>query len=310
MPEDAAFLRAFILDYLKEIEAEVQEADGVYTVNFPPGRKRRFGGERMFTFDEEKRRDQVEHITPGSPFVKLLLADAKLWSGIGAWTTREFPERTLVYTFQLEAFSSVRKHTGFAWAALEPGKPDPRVSPGLPPFVNAALEGDEPTKAEVESLQAALPNVVPAVERAGRSFAAAAVRESHEGYGQAMERVKQYVQGMKQDSYLEEAKLRKRLGEIQSKLYFTEDGLRELKLQREQERLTAELHVLKKRGIEAGEATQQEWAKHEETQRRRHEPKLRIRVIGATVTHMPAPVAALEPAPAPETASANGHQSG
>jgi len=115
---------------------------------------------------------------------------------------------------------------------------------------------------------------------------------------------------MKQDSYLEEAKLRKRLGEIQSKLYFTEDGLRELKLQREQERLTAELHVLKKRGIEAGEATQQEWSKHEETQRRRHEPKLRIRVIGATVTHLPGHAPVPGPASTPETPSANGHQSG
>jgi predicted nucleic acid-binding Zn-ribbon protein len=141
---------------------------------------------------------------------------------------------------------------------------------------------------------------MPSVERAGRAFAEDTVKESHESFHKAMERVQDYFKGLHQDTFLEEARIRKRLGEIQSKLYFTEDGLRELKLQREAEKLTRELHAIKKRNVQAQQTFTEDREKHADQQRRRHEPKLRIRLVSAAVVRAPAPAA---PAPAPSPAA-------
>lgn len=297
-------VESFILGYLREIGADLAESDGVWTAAFPPGRKRRYGRQRRFTFDPDRRREHVELVEAGSPFLKMLLLDAKPWGSVGALSSPAWPAGTLLYTFHVESYSSVRKRTHFVAAALEPGAAEPRVVDGFPSAFEAEPAEAADAGADVGALESGLERVVPAVERAARSFGQEAVRESHEAFQKAVQGVQHYFQGVRQETFLEEARIRKRLGEIQSKLYFTEDGLRELKLQREQERLTRDLHELRKRNTRASDTISQEREGHIERQRRRHEPKLRIRLVAATRVCAPAapPPAAGGVAPASATA--------
>lgn len=307
-------LRSFVFDYLKEIGASVREEAGVYTAESPAGRKRLLGKARRFTFEAESRVGQTELVDVGSPFLKVLLSDAKKWGALSAYPSDQFPAGSRIYTFQFEAFSSARKRSHFATAVLEPGSQEPTLANGVLP-VFAARPGAPRSNAplDVNALKEGLAAVLPAVERAGRIWCAPAVEESKESFYQSIERVRQYFQGMKQDTFLEEARIRKRLGEINSKLYFTEDGVRERKLQGEADRLTEELHALKKKNTQTSVVLEAEGEGAVDKQRRRHEPKLRIRLVAATLIVTQAPPAPAQPpaippaqgppAPAPDSAA-------
>lgn len=293
--ENASLVQDFVLSYLREIRAEVQEADGVYHAAFPLGWKRRFGRERRFTFDPTRLQPHVELVEPGSPFLKLLLADAERWGGVGLVGTGQLPEGAVVFTFQFEAFSSVRKRTAFAHALIPPTG-EPRIVAGIP-LLRDVQPPRTHERVDAERLKGLLPPVLGPLEQMAREFAHETLRESQDGFEKAIVRVRQYYEGMKQETFLEEARIRKRLGKIQSKLYFTEDGLRELKLQREQEKLTKELYTLKQRKTHSEDTLVKDESDHVEKQRRRHEPKLRIRLIGVTLVR--APGSAPEPPPPP-----------
>ena len=233
-----ALLERFVLDYLHEIRAEVREAGGVFTVVFPPGRKRRFGGERRFVFDAAKAQTHVEVLEPGSPLLKLLLLDAKQWGGLGVIATEQFPVGTILFKFQFNTFSSLKKRTKFVSALVLPEATQPRLMEGLPEVFQSPETGPALHPRDLQWVKQALPMVVPPVEAAARNFAQDAVKESEEIFHKSLGRVTEYFQGLRQETASEETRIRKRLGEIQSKLYFAEDGLRQLKLERERERLT------------------------------------------------------------------------
>lgn len=280
-----------MLDYLREIQAEVAQADGVYTVTFPPGRKRRFGGQRRFVFDPQKAQPHVELLEPGSPLLKLLVLDAKQWGGLGTYTSKELPAGTLVYTFQFTTFSSLKKRTTFVTATLGPDATAPQIHEGVPALFDEPTPSDPPAPKPVERIQNGLAMVLPKVETTGHAFAAEAVRESAEAFRKSLGRVNEYFEGLRQESFTEEARIKKRLGEIQSKLYFTEDGLRQIKLERERDRLTKELYQLKQRRTQSEDKLSTDQQDHVERQRRRYEPKLLIRLVAATL------VAAADPGP-------------
>jgi hypothetical protein len=293
-------IQGFVLEYLREIEAEVREAEGVYTVVFPAGRKRRFGGERRFTFDAQRVQNHVELLEPGSPLLKLFLEDAKAWGGIGVLSTPGYAPGTILFTFQLTTFSSLKKRTKFATAILSPDATSPQVTDGVAPVFRQQAS-DATSFRDLAKIQNALPMVLPRIEGVASDFAKAAVKESAEAFAKSLGRVNEYFAGLKQETASDETRIRKRLGEIQSKLYFAEDGLRQLKLERERDRLTQELYVLKQKRTQHEEKLSTNQVEHIERQRRRHEPKLSIRLVSATLVTNPSPVAP-RPPPAPAAA--------
>lgn len=298
-----AEIQEFVLDYLREIEAEVQQADGVYRVTFPPGRKRRFGGQRRFTFDPAKAQPHVEVLEPGSPLLKLLLLDAKQWGGIGVSAAPGFAPATLLFTFQLTTFSSLKKRTKFVTAALGPDATAPDLAEGIPSIFRESA-ADASYFRDVAKVQNGLAMVLPRVEQTAREFAKEAEKESAEAFYKSLGRVNEYFAGLKQETASEEARIRKRLGEIQSKLYFAEDGLRQLKLERERDRLTQDLYLLKQKRTQHDERLTTDQLEHVERQRRRHEPKLSVRLVAATLITNPAPPSRTNPAvPPPATGS-------
>lgn len=292
----AITLQEFVLAYLKEIQATVVEHEGVYTVDFPPGRKRRFGRRRRFVFDASKLEAQVELLEPGSPLLKLLVLDAKAWGGLGACHSAALAPGTLLYTFQFTTFSSLKKRAKFVTVVLSPGATSPSLSDGVPGDLSDA-HVDLPSMGEAQRLRDTLNAILPMVESAGRDFAKEAVAESAEAFNKYMGRVSEYFQGLRQESASEEARIRKRLGEIQSKLYFAEDGLRQLKLERERDRLTQELYHLKQKRTQSDDKLSTDETEHQERQRRRHEPKLQVRLVAATLIR---PVSEAPPPPPPD----------
>lgn len=284
----SAELQSFVLEYLKEIEAEVKEADGIYHVVFPLGRKRKFGGERKFTFEPDKVQPHVEVLEPGSPLLKLLVLDAKAWGGIGVSAATGFAPGTLLFTFQLTTFSSLKKRTKFVSAILSPDATSPQMSEGIASIFRQTTP-DAASFRDMAKVQNALPMVLPRVEQVAREFAKEAEKESAEAFYKSLGRVNEYFAGLKQETASEEARIRKRLGEIQSKLYFAEDGLRQLKLERERDKLTQDLYLLKQKRTQHDERLTTDQTEHVERQRRRHEPKLSIRLVGATLVTNAAP---------------------
>ena len=295
----SAELQDFVLEYLREIEAEVKEAEGVYQVVFPAGRKRKFGGERRFTFDPTKAQAHVEVLEPGSPLLKLLVLDAKQWGGVGVSAASGFAPGTLLFTFQLTTFSSLKKRAKFVTAVLSPDATTPQVSEGIASVFRQSTP-EATSFRDLAKVQNALPMVLPRIEQVAREFAKEAEKESAEAFNKSLGRVNEYFVGLKQESASEEARIRKRLGEIQSKLYFAEDGLRQLKLERERDKLTQDLYQLKQKRTQHEERLAGDQVEHVERQRRRHEPKLSIRLAAATLVTNAAPIRApapKEPAP-------------
>lgn len=284
----SAELQSFVLEYLQEIEADVKEAEGIYQVVFPPGRKRKFGGERKFTFDPEKVQPHVEVLEPGSPLLKLLVLDAKAWGGVGVSAATGFAPGTLLFTFQLTTFSSLKKRTKFVTAILSPDATSPQMQDGISSLFRQTTP-DAASFRDMAKVQDALPMVLPRVEVVARDFAKEAEKESAEAFYKSLGRVNEYFAGLKQETASEEARIRKRLGEIQSKLYFAEDGLRQLKLERERDKLTQDLYLLKQKRTQHDERLTTDQTEHVERQRRRHEPKLSIRLVAATLVTNAAP---------------------
>lgn len=291
----AAAIRAFVDTYLREIAADVKEQDALFTVVFPPGRKRRFGGERRFVFDAAKSSAGVEVLEPGSPLLKLMFVDAKQWGGLAAAPSPSLPEGTTVFTFQFTTFSSVKRRTKFVTATLLPQATQVTLKDGIPEDFDPEQVSDTPNAREAERLQNLLGMVMPNVEHAARAFAQEAINESLAEFDKSLGRVNEYFQGLRQQTVAEEVRIRKRLGEIQSKLYFAEDGLRQLKLEKERDRLTQDLYQLKQRRTQAEDKLSTDQSEHVERQRRRYEPKLHVRLVGVTLVQ---PVSKTPPPPA------------
>ena len=299
-----AGLRAFVDEYLREIAADVREEDGVFRVVFPPGRKRRFGGERRFTFDPTKSAPGIEVLEPGSPLLKLMFVDAKQWGGLAAAPAEGLPVGSVVFTFQFTTFSSLKKRTKFVTATLPPEATQPTLAEGIVELSGPADSSDTPFPKETERLQNVLPMVMPSVEGAARMFGREAVAESTAEFTKSLGRVNEYFEGLRQQTFAEEARIRKRLGEIQSKLYFAEDGLRQLKLEKERDRLTQDLYHLKQRRTQAEDKLSTDQTDHVERQRRRHEPKLHVRLVGATIVAPASKTPPPPPEPEPEPPAA------
>jgi hypothetical protein len=273
----------FVRTFLAQIDAEVNEEDGVLEVRFPPGRKRRYGRVRHLTLDPEHREEHVEILEPGSPFLKRMVEDAEGMGSVGVVYDSGRPDGTIVFTFQMVLYSSLHKRTEFLTVTTGSGYDEPHVGAGMPDFVFRDVEPGDLSAFDPQAVRQALDAVEPAVRAAAREFARPGVEEAHKSFQRSAERVRGYFRGLREESFRAEAKLRKRLGEIQSKLYFTEDGLREIKLEKERERLTQQLRKIKQVNTEREDKLHGDEGDQLERQRRRHAPQLTLRLVGATV---------------------------
>lgn len=291
MDEEHEILHDFVRSYLDAVGADVhEEEEGILAVAFPSGRKRAFGRERLIAFDEAHRADHVEVMEPGSPLLKQIVEDAiGTFGGVGVVQDEGRPDGTTVFSFRLTLYTALKKRVQFLTATTGPGYDEPFVREGLPEFVFEKAPPGDPAAYDHEAVQEALASVQPAVRKAADAFARPGLEEASKLYKKNAERVTDYYQHLREEAYRKEARLRKRLGEIQSKLYFTEDGLREIKLEKERDRITRQLRELKQQNTEQEQALEAQEEEHLQRQRRRYEPKLSVHLVGVTVlTERPA----------------------
>lgn len=291
MDEEHAVLDDFIRSYLRTVGAGVhEEQEGILAVAFPSGRKRAFGRERRIAFDEEHRADHVEVLEPGSPLLKQIIEDAeKNFGGIGVVHDDGRPDGTIMFTFRLTLYTALKKRVQFLTVTTGPGYEEPFVREALPEFVFEPAADGDPSAFDRQKVQEALEEVEPAVRRAMDAFARPGLEEAAKLYRKNAQRVAEYYKNLREEAFRQEARLRKRLGEIQSKLYFTEDGLREIKLEKERDRITQQLRDLKQRHAEQDQDLGAQEREHLDRQRRRYEPKLSVHLLGVTVlTERPA----------------------
>lgn len=285
MDEEHEVLNDFVGSYLDAVGADVhEEADGILAVAFPSGRKRAFGRERRIAFDEAHRADHVEVMEPGSPLLKQFVEDAIAnFGGVGVVHDEGRPDGTTVFSFRLTLYTALKKRVRFLTATTGPGYDEPFVREGLPDFVFGKAPAGDPAAYDHETVREALDAVQPAVRKAAEEFARPGVEEASKLYRKNAQRVTDYYRHLREEAFRQEARLRKRLGEIQSKLYFTEDGLREIKLEKERDRITRKLREMKQQNTEQEQELEQQEQEHLQRQRRRYEPKLSVHLVGVTV---------------------------
>lgn len=292
MDEEHEVLDDFVRSYLDAVGADVhEEQEGVLTVAFPSGRKRAFGRERRIAFDEAHRADHVEVMEPGSPLLKQIVEDAVAhFGGVGVVHDEGRPDGTTIFSFRLTLYTALKKEVRFLTATTGPGYDEPYVDEGLPEFVFEDAPAGDPAAYDHEAVQEALETVQPAVRKAADAFARPGLEEAAKLYKKNAQRVAEYYRHLRDEAFRQEARLRKRLGEVQSKLYFTEDGLREIKLEKERDRITRKLREMKQQNTEQEQELEQQEEEHLQRQRRRYEPKLSVHLVGVTVlTERPAP---------------------
>jgi hypothetical protein len=286
----------FVRHYLDAIHAQVEEKDGVLSVEFPPGRKRRFGRRRKLSFEESVQAQQTELIEPGSPLLKRMLEDASAFGGLGVAYDEGRPEGTLIYTFQFTLVTSLRKRVAFVNATYGRGYETPFLSEGIPELASQAAPFADPAALDPDEAKRHLKAIMPHVQKAAMQFAGPGLEETRKAFLKGAERVAAYFTNLRQEAFQKEARLRKRLGEIQSKLYFTEDGLREIKLEKEREKITQQLREIKHDNTQEEQRLLEQEQEQLERQRRRYAPKLNVRLIGVTaLSHRLAPTAPDKP---------------
>lgn len=106
--------------------------------------------------------------------------------------------------------------------------------------------------------------------------------EAQEELRRTEKRLEAYYDKQKEELRQNEAKLRRKLGEINSRLYFTEDGVRERKLELEREKIEKALHEAVFKNNRSEEQLDKELEERLGREREKNEPRLELQLIGAT----------------------------
>jgi hypothetical protein len=283
-------LSRFMRRFMRAVEAEVQVDDGVTTLRLPRQYWKRLGGVHQFTTDLEvfdQRDGEIELLSLGSNFIQTAIKFLEEAGAVGQLRTAEVdvPATLLYYRYyietlrsEVEAFASVTVSDNGDVVAVAGGLQ--RIPDGEPVTPSAALAADvweaalERGRFEVGSL------IVPALQEK-REEAADEMRR-------AEKRLEKKYQRLIDETRKEEARLRRKLGEIRNRLYFTEDGVRERKLEGERDKVMAQLHDLKFRNNRREEQLEQEYAERMTREKEKHEPRLVVELVGATRLFPPA----------------------
>ena len=286
--EDSVNLEAevqrFVKNFLETTGAEAEVADKVTTVKLPRTFWKRLGGIHTYTTDPEtfeQKEGEVELLSLGSKFVQSAMAMLQEDGSVGqvATDTVEKPTTVLYYRYfietirsELEAFIAVKVLDD--GSVLEVTQDLPEVPPGdletSPVTISLRQweEIQEKARFEVGTL------LVPILQ-AKREEAQAEVRR-------AEKRLEEYYEKQKEEIRAEEAKIRHKMGQIRNRLWFTENGIRERKLEDQFTALEATLHDATFKNNRRVEDLDKELKDRLAREAEKNEPRLVVELIGAT----------------------------
>jgi hypothetical protein len=147
---------------------------------------------------------------------------------------------------------------------FRPVPPD-RVPPALRPVPEKVLEA---------APQAIKKRIAPKLDEL-----AAAVET---GLRKTQERLAAYYEQMRDEARRDDVKLRRRIGQINAKIFYTEDRIRLLRLEKERDLLAEELEKIKKKSRRALDHLELEEQERMAKEAERARPTVKIRLVAAT----------------------------
>ncbi len=102
------------------------------------------------------------------------------------------------------------------------------------------------------------------------------------GLRKTQERLAAYYEQMRDESRREDVKLRRRIGQINAKIFYTEDRIRLLRLEKERDLLAEELDKVKRKSRRAMEHLELEERERLAKEAERARPTVKIRLVAAT----------------------------
>ncbi|MGB0652525.1 MAG: SNF2-related protein [Thermoplasmatota archaeon] len=286
--ESSVDLEAEVLDFVGSFVAasgaEQEQKEGVTTVRLPRTYWKRMGGVHTFTTDMDtfdQHDGEVELLSLGSKFVQESMRLLRQDGSVGQLVTAEVdqPATLLYYRYFIETLRSEVESfvtvligdDGEVMDVLEElhevpdGEPAPATVP-LPP----SLLDDLVEKARFEVGGAVVP-----VYNKKREEAQEEIRRTER-------RLEDYYERLKEEIRHDEAKIRRKLGEIRNRLWFTENGIRERKLEEQQQKLEKQLHDLTFKNNRRIEELDKQMKDRLGREREKNEPRLTVELIGAT----------------------------
>ncbi len=286
--EDKVDMDREVLKFLKQFVditgTKEETKDGVTTLRLPRSYWKSIGGVHTFTTDPQVFDDQdgeVELLSLGSEFLSDVMGLLEKDACAGALRTAEVdePSTLLFYRYfietirsEVEAFISVTVTDDGAVLDVREGLrpiPDGEAVQDAPPLSEEAWAAME------ENVRFEVGSIIQPVLTEKRD-------EAQEEIRRAEKRLEEYFERQKDELRMEESQIRGKMGKIKNRLYFTENGVRERKLEAEYEALEKQLHELTFKNNRRSEQLESEMKERLGKEREKNEPRLEVELIGAT----------------------------
>jgi superfamily II DNA or RNA helicase len=286
--EDSVDLEAEVQDFVNAFiqasEAEVENAKHITTVKLPRTYWKRLGGLHTYTTDAdtfEEKEGEVELLGLGSKFVQGVIAILQDDGAVGQirTTTVAAPVLQLYYRYFIETLRSemedfITVHIAEDGHVLKVEEGLAEIPDGAPVHEGAALPeaqwADTQEKARFE-----VGNLLQPILQKKREEAMEEVRRTEK-------RLEEYYERQKEEIRSDEAKLRRKMGDIRNRLWFTENGVRERKLEDQFNSYEAQLHDLTFKNNRRVEELDKELKDRLAREHEKNEPRLVVELIGAT----------------------------
>ena len=274
----------FVGQFLAAAGADREETDHITTVKLPRTYWKRLGGLHTYTTDAETfelKDGEVELLGLGAKFVQGVMEVLQEESPVGQLRTAEVDEPTTQLYFryfietirsEMEAFVTVRiTDDGDVTGVEETLAELPLGEPAEGPLtLTAAQWTDLQEKSRFE-----VGNILQPIQQKKREEAMEEVRRTEK-------RLEEYYERLKEEIRMDEAKIRRKMGDIRNRLWFTENGVRERKLEDQFTSLEASLHDMTFKNNRRVEELDKELKDRLAREQEKNEPRLVVELIGAT----------------------------
>lgn len=286
--EDSVNLEAevqdFISSFLQAAEAEVEERANITTVKLPRTYWKRLGGLHTYTTDAdtfEEKEGEVELLGLGSKFVTGVMGVLQDDGAVGQVRSAAVaaPQLQLYYRYFIETLRSemedfITIHIGEDGALLKVEEGLSEIPDG-DPVKDATIVGEAQWTDAQEKARFEVGNLLVPILQKKREEATEEIRRTEK-------RLEVYYEGLKEEIRGDEAKIRRKMGDIRNRLWFTENGVRERKLEDQFGSLEAQLHDLTFKNNRRVEELDKELKDRLARENEKNEPRLVVELIGAT----------------------------
>lgn len=279
-----AEVQDFVSSFLAAAEAEVESTDNVTTVKLPRTYWKRMGGLHTYTTDAEtfeNKEGEVELLSLGSKFVQGAMEVLQEEGAVGQLRTKAVTEPTLQLYFryfietlrsEMESFLTIHVSEDGKVLKVEEALAD---FPDGEPMRQHTGMGSVRWDDLAEKARFEIGNLLAPILQKKREEAQEEVRRTEK-------RLEAYYEGLKEEIRSDEAKIRRKMGDIRNRLWFTENGVRERKLEEQFGSLETNLHDMTFKNNRRVEELDKELKERLAREHEKNEPRLVVELIGAT----------------------------